>query len=551
MKIIRRRTARLLLAPAVVLGLFAPVLAAAPAGAAPAAGAATAEAYSFTNPDGTLNATGNNDGNQISVTPDGMNYTQWRLIKLSAPGQFNIASTSSGKCIYATQPATQKSCGQDGQQWHFRPVDGKPNAFGIARRDESTGTEYCMDNRGGLHLWGILAQPNICNGSASQQWTLPEYKAAEARSLALDYYADLCARKTSTCSWTQKSEGPSEALPRIKASSVWYNDTADKVSQVFTTVYHSGWSQSFTSSVGTSAGVSAPVQAMISAQLTAGVTYSSDSTTINGVVVTVPAKSYGWVDFAAVGKKVTGTWTFNTDNQPWTTEATVTVPVVNSAAGSTMYVAHTGPNPPVSDTSPAQPPAVQTFATTVKTQLDLPPGTRFTTSAGSAEISDAQGIPILRMKSGTVTDTQGVVHAYKLTVEGNTLTQTIEGAPDKTIEGTETPSTITVGPGAFPGRTTQQASLATLKTQRIQLMDDLDDACARAQGHTCSDAEKKAHEDKLKKAAAWETCVAQWTIGTAITTAIVSTPAGGIGALPGGILGMVGGATAGMVVCSF
>lgn len=63
-----------------------------------------------------VNATGNGDGNQISVTPDGTNYTNWRLIKLGDPGTFNIASMSSGKCIYATQPAVQQSCGKDGEQ---------------------------------------------------------------------------------------------------------------------------------------------------------------------------------------------------------------------------------------------------------------------------------------------------------------------------------------------------------------------------------------------------------------------------------------------------
>ncbi|MGW2598846.1 hypothetical protein [Streptomyces klenkii] len=45
-------------------------------------------------------------------------------------------------------------------------------------------------------------------------------------------------------------------------------------------------------------------------QLTAGVTYAPGSSTVIGVVVPVPvpasAKSYGWVDFAATGKKVTG-----------------------------------------------------------------------------------------------------------------------------------------------------------------------------------------------------------------------------------------------------
>ncbi|MCD9141388.1 RICIN domain-containing protein [Streptomyces albireticuli] len=541
-----KRAARLFTAPAAALTLLLPVLAAT---ATPAA--AATDAYTFTNTDGTLNATGNRDGNQISVTPDGTNYKEWRLIKLGAPGTFNIASTSSGKCVYASQPAVQQSCGKDGEQWHFRPVDGKPHSFGIVRRDDSTGAEYCMDNRGGLHLWGILAQPNACNGSASQEWTVPASKAAEAKSLALDYYADLCAKKTSTCTWTQKSEGQPEALPRVMASSVWYNDTAAKAGQIFTIAYHSGWSQSYSSSVGTSVGVSVPVQAMISAQLTAGVTYTSDSTTINGVVVTVPAKNYGWVDFAAVGKKVTGTWTFNTDNQPWTTDATVTVPVVNSAAGSTMYVARTSTDAPGSNTTPAQKPAVQTFATTASAKLDLPAGTHLKTTENGAEIADAAGNPVMRMQPGTVTDTQGVKHAYKLAVDGNTLTQTIEGAPGATIEGTETPSAITVGPGTFPGKTPQRASLATAKTLRTQAKDDLGDACARAQGHTCSDAEKKAYEDKLKKAGAWDKCVAQWTVGTAITGLAAGALGGGVGAVPGAIIGMIGGAGAGMVVCSF
>ncbi|MBV7672473.1 hypothetical protein STHAL_23785 [Streptomyces halstedii] len=545
-----RRAAKLLTAPAVVLALLVPALASTPA-------AAATDPYTFTNTDGTLNATGNNDGNQISVTPDGSNYTEFRLIKLSGPGQFEIANTSSGKCIYATSFATQKSCGQDGAQWHFRPIDGKPNSFGIVRRDADTGAAHCLDNAGGLHLWGILANPNPCDGSPSQEWTIPAAKAAEARSLALDYYADLCSKQTSTCSWTQTSEGQPEALPRVKASSLWYNDTSDKVTQVFTTVYHSGWSQSLSSGLSTSVGVSVPVQAMISAQLTATTTYQSDSSTINGVVVTVPTKNYGWVDFAAVGKKVTGTWTFDTDHQPWTTDATVTVPVVDSPAGSTMYVAHTSPDMPTSGTSPAQKPAVQTFAaTSTSAKLDLPPGTHLAPTANGAEIADAQGTPIMRMQPGSVTDTKGVKHAFKLTVEGNTLTQTLEAATGTTIEGIENPSSVTFGPGTFPGSAPLKASAAKTKSLKVQPlrmspMDDVGDACARYHGHTCSDAEKKAYEDKLKKDGDWDKCVAQWAVGTAITGAFAGAFAGGVGALPGGLIGWAGGATAGMVVCSF
>ncbi|WP_236573090.1 hypothetical protein [Streptomyces sp. GS7] len=64
----------------------------------------------------------------------------------------------------------------------------------------------------------------------------------------------------------------------------------------------------------------------------------------------VPPKNHGWVDFAAVGKKVTGTRTFDNNRFPWTAEATATatapVPVGDSPAGSTTYLALTGTTPP-------------------------------------------------------------------------------------------------------------------------------------------------------------------------------------------------------------
>lgn len=82
--------------------------------------------------------------------------------------------------------------------------------------------------------------------------------------------------------------------------------------------------------------------------------------------------------------------------------------------------------------------------------------------------------------------------------------------------------------------------------------DNIDDACARSQGHTCSDAEKKAYEDKLKKDADWNKCVDQWAVGTAVIGAFGGALEGGVaGILPGGLFGWAGGASAGMVVCSF
>lgn len=509
-----RRAARLLTAPAAALTLLLPALAVT---ASPAV--AATDAYTFTNSDGTLNATGNNDGNQISVTPDGTNYTNWRLIKLGEPGTFNIASTSSGKCIYATQPATQQSCGKAGEQWHFRPVDGKPNVFGIVRRDDRTGTEYCMDNRGGLHLWGILAQPNTCNGSVSQQWTIPASKAAEARSLALDYYSDLCSKKTSTCSWTQKSEGSPEVLPRQPASSVWFNDTGSTMKQIFTTIYRSGWAQSYSVGLSSSVGVSVPVQAMISNQLTATQTYTSDESTVNGIAVDVPSKNYAWVDFAAVGKKVTGTWTFNTDNQPWTTDATVTVPVINSAAGSTMYVAHTSENPPGSGTTSTdvKPTAIAKTASAV---MDVPKGGKLTAVKGGVKVSDADGTTIATVRPGTVTDTSGATHKADLAVNGTTVTQTIEGVTGDTVTGTISPPTFSLGDGTPVG------SAAAKKSVRM----------TKATAFKAAPASRNSD--------AYDKCMAA-KIGTSIVSSGVM---GLLGGPPGVAIGMMTGAFSGIVV---
>ncbi|MCF3102334.1 hypothetical protein IPZ58_12155 [Streptomyces roseoverticillatus] len=516
-----KRAAKLFTAPAAALTLLLPVLAVT---ATPAA--AATDAYTFTNTDGTLNATGNNDGNQISVTPDGTNYPNWRLINLSAPGTFNIASTSSGKCIYASQPAVQLSCGKDGEQWHFRPVDGKPNAFGIVRRDDSSGTEYCMDNRGGLHLWGILAQPNACNGSASQEWTVPASKAAEARKLALDYYADLCSKKTSTCSWTQKSEGQPEVLPRQPASSVWYNDTSGTMKQVFTTIYHSGWAQSYSAGVSTSVGVSTPVQAMISSQLSATQTYQSDETTVNGIAIDVPSKNYGWVDFAAVGKKVTGTWTFNTDNQPWTADATVTVPVINSAAGSTMYVARTSTTPPgtgagSTDVKPAA------LATTTTTTVDMPKGTHLTAYKGGVRaLDDTDGSTIATILPGAVKATDGTTHKINVSVDGNKVTQTIDGATGSTIEGTVTPPVFSVG-------TADPAPVGTLSAKTA-----LAKKTALAMRAASSDKDKDKDKEKLN-------CIRDKMVAGIIGGFAGTIEAGGAGAMPGAL----GGLAIGIVTC--
>ncbi|MER6046400.1 hypothetical protein ABT168_02765 [Streptomyces sp. NPDC001793] len=488
--------------------------------------AADSGAWTFTNPDGTLNATGTSDGAQISVTPGGANYTNWRLIS-AGTGTFRIANTETGKCLYSTQPLTQRSCGagdkEDGQLWHFHPIDSKPGTFMLVRADDG----YCLDNRGGLHLWGVLAQPNSCNGASAQEWKVPQAKASEALKLALDYYSQMCTKDTSTCSWKQTSEGAPEVLPRVKASSVWYNDTADKVTQVFTTIYHSGWSMSLSSSVSVSAGVSVPVQAMISSQLGSTVAYQSDESQINGVAVTVPPKNYGWVDFAAVGKKVTGTWTFDKNRFPWTTDATVTVPVVDSSAGSTMYVAHASPNPPgTTNVTSADAPAL-TFATKASFTPDLPDGTIASQDGpNKVKLTDtATGTKIGTIKPSTVVDTEGTTHPVGLTVSGNVITQTIENAPGDTIEGSMTMPSVTYRTTTTPAVKTAGVKPAAFTTMSAQ-------ATMRPAFWPIPDREHPKNSDE------WNKCMAK-ELGESMVKG--AARAALLGALRGGQLGAAAG----------
>ncbi|MFV2174277.1 RICIN domain-containing protein [Actinomadura sp. LOL_016] len=533
-----RRVLHLIAAPLVALLL----LAAGAVSAAQADESNDGDGWTFATANGRrLDVQNGNTGDGVFIVANNTpgHHQDWRLIPLGH-GEFQVANNTTGKCLTETFPLTQRSCSNTGQEWHFRPVNGKPNTFTLVRRNN----DRCLDIVQNAQYSDAWTQVHGCNGSTAQEWTVPAAKQPEAMKLATDYYAHRCSTDVSTCSWNQTSEGEPEVLPREKASSVWYNDTSEKVSQIFTTVYHSGWSQSFSTGLSTSLGVTTPVQTMISAQLSGTVTYQSDESEINGVVVVVPPQQYGWVDFAAVAKKITGTWTFDKGGFPWTTDGTVTVPVVDSPAGSTMYVAHTGPNPPG-----ATPPAEggsggpQTFATNVTSTFDLPPGTDLAPHGDGVKLTDAEGRPILTMRPGKVTDTQGRTHEYDISVSGNTLTQTIEGASGETIEGTETMPVVTVGPGTFPTPGLRGSTAAALDDYPVEACDENDDG-------RCDEEEKKKYEEHLKEVDDWAKCTAQWTIGTAIT----GTAAGAIlgpGAVAGGLAGLIGGGAAGIVVCSF
>ncbi|MGW8992787.1 RICIN domain-containing protein [Streptomyces zhihengii] len=544
------RALRLIAAPLVALLLLATgTVATARAAEAPrqanAVEAADDDAWTFTTGNGRrLDVQNGNTGDGVFVVANNTpgHHQNWRLVPLGH-GEFQIANTVTGKCLTEAFPLSQQTCGKAGQEWHFRPVAGKANTFTLVRRTNTR----CLDIVQGAQHSDAWTQVYGCNGTPAQEWTVPAAQQPEARRLATEYYTRLCSTNSSTCSWRQTAEGAPGPLPREKASSVWFNDTSEKVSQIFTTIYHSGWSQSFTSGVSTSVGVSVPMQAMVSAQLSGTVTYQSNESEINGVVVVVPPQQYGWVDFAAVAKQVTGIWTFDKGGFPWTTEGEVTVPVVDSPVGSTMYIAHTGSTPPGSTPPPAGEPVIQTLATSATSTIDLPSGTRLAAHGEGARITDAVGRAILTVRPGAVVGTDGTRHSYRISVNGNKVTQTIEGASGDTVEGTETLPVVTLGPASFPSAQPLRlaaAPFAALRDYPVEVCDKNDDG-------RCDEEEKRQYEEEVQKRdAAWNKCVAQWTVGTAITGTVAGAVLGP-GAVVGGLAGFLGGAGAGAVVCAF
>ncbi|MEV7547846.1 DUF6861 domain-containing protein, partial [Streptomyces sp. NPDC089915] len=262
---------------------------------------------------------------------------------------------------------------------------------------------------------------------------------------------------------------------------------------------------------------------MISSQLSATQTYTSDETTINGIAVDVPAKNYAWVDFAAVGKKVTGTWTFNTDNQPWTADATVTVPVVNSTAGSTMYIARTSTGTPGSDTgTTAADVAPQVLARTESADLEVPAGATATVDNDTVRLTDGSGRNIATVRPGIVREPNGATHKVALTLAGKRLTQTIEGVAGDTVTGTVTPPTISVRDG-LPTAPAAKTAASMSPTGLI---------------------------DKPKTEDEWNKCMLKHLgssiyLGTVVGTA-TGAMAGGVGAVPGLAIGMMTGTVKGL-----
>ncbi|MEU7133450.1 RICIN domain-containing protein [Streptomyces sp. NPDC046261] len=280
----------------------------------------------------------------IIVTNSAPGYHQsWRLNIDTSDSSFNIVNNTTGKCVDLSWPALrQQTCkGQKTQKWYFQPVAGAAQDVFMIRNESDNS---CLDLIAGAQYDDAWTGKSNCHAGANQQWTA----AAGARELAVDHGAKQCQKNTSTCTWSTKNEAAAAPLPKVCASSVWFNNTGGPISQVFAVNKTTGWQSSITTQMktGLQSGGLSELALKVSTEISTGLQqiWSGSESVNNQVTVPVPAAHYGWVTLSVLAKKVTGTWTFDARGLPWTAEDTVTVPLKDDpTGGATLYIANTSP----------------------------------------------------------------------------------------------------------------------------------------------------------------------------------------------------------------
>jgi hypothetical protein len=289
----------------------------------------------------------------IIVTDTSPGYDEdWHLGTVAADDSFTLVNNTTGLCIDAGLPNRQQDCdGRSTENWYFQPVAGSATAFMIRQE----GVDDCLDVLLGASYSDAWTDGYGCNGTASQQWTIPAAAYQEAWNMAVEHAAATCQDDTSTCTWNATSESAAAPLPTQCVSPVWYNDTSASINWAFEINDTTGWSDaimvggsvSLAGSSDTTTGA-APLQEKVGTTLTGTLngsntfTYNVSQTLGSTVTIPVPAEQYGWVELAELATQVTGTWTFDVGGFPWTANDTVTVPLVtDSSGGASVYIAKT------------------------------------------------------------------------------------------------------------------------------------------------------------------------------------------------------------------
>ncbi|MFF8308417.1 RICIN domain-containing protein [Streptomyces lydicus] len=357
-----RRTAAFLLrvlAAALAVCCTALGIAAAPAVAAPHARSGSAPALdklTFTSLSNGRNLdvqNGNTGDGAYIVTNSTPGYHQtWHLNVDKSDSSFTIVNNDTGKCVdlaWLTPALRQQTCrGAASQKWYLQPVGAAKDTFMIRHQGDNT----CLDLLMGANYDDAWTDQYTCNNTRPQQWTTGPATALDAWNLAVDHAAKQCQKDTATCSWATRAESPAAPLPKVCASSVWFNNTGDTVQQGFAVTDTSGWQNSIGVDMGTQIAASAgtpgggtELQTTVSSTLHATHVWEGSRAVNNQVTVNVPTKQYGWVTLSELAKKVTGTWTFDTTGFPWTADDTITVPLKDDpSGGATLYIANTSPN---------------------------------------------------------------------------------------------------------------------------------------------------------------------------------------------------------------
>ncbi|MFD3547217.1 RICIN domain-containing protein [Streptomyces sp. NPDC058655] len=282
-----------------------------------------------------------NDGAYVVTNSAPGHHQAWNLAVDPADSSFNIVNGTTGKCIDLGWPALrQQTCrGQKSQKWYFQPVAGSTTAFMI--RNESDNS--CLDLVGNAQYDDAWTGQSRCHAGTNQRWST---NSTAAFNLAVDHGARACQKDPANCSWAVRAEAPAAPLPKVCASSVWYNNSGSPVTQSFSVNRTTGWQSSIgtTLSSDLSAGIAPALQTRVATSLSFQNVWSGSTSVGDGIQVSVPAGQYGWVTLSVLAKKVTGNWTFDARGFPWQADDTITVPVKDDpTGGATVYIANTSP----------------------------------------------------------------------------------------------------------------------------------------------------------------------------------------------------------------
>jgi hypothetical protein len=164
-------------------------------------------------------------------------------------------------------------------------------------------------------------------------------KATGLHALAANHAMSVCESIPSSCTWKEDT---------AKCVSPVVQNKTSKAAQ-FTKMWSQsvGWentlggSVSLTVETGSDVGIVAKVEAQVEANYSHSWIGSQD--TSDSYTFTLKPGEYGWITRQALLKQVTGTWTFNVGDDPWTQTATITLPAADGTDGmSSVLKLHTG-----------------------------------------------------------------------------------------------------------------------------------------------------------------------------------------------------------------